>query len=158
MNKLFPKIAKSMYNDLKANHWNFCNFKDYVKEPLTINKIITAADILITIKDQHRNTVWQERHVDAYRLAFRLPPSDIYYLKKMFGDKPSMFEAVAFYAETLQTIYKGDRSGNMITWLKIKDLGLEDTYLGKKVVANEKVFFFDYFGENHILTKKVLDK
>jgi len=155
MKKIYPDAARTLYEALKANHWNFCNFKYYVKKPLSLNKIITAADILYTIKDEHRNTVWQERHTDAYCLAFRLPPSDIYYLKKMFGDKPNILETVAFYAETVQHAYGGEKSPRMITWLKIKDLGLERTILGRKVIATEKERFATYFGIDHPLTEKI---
>jgi hypothetical protein len=149
------EYGRELYKRLKANYWNFYDGEDYVKEPLTLNKIMTAADILYTIKDEHRNTVWKERHTDAYCLAFRLPPSDIYYLKKLFGDKPNILETVAFYAETIQHAYGGEKSPRMITWLKIKDLGLEDTILGRKVIATEKERFTTYFGKDHPLTKKI---
>ena len=46
----------------------------------------------------------------------------------------------------------------MITWLKIKDLGLENSYLGKKVIATEKERFETYFGKEHILVEKLNDK
>jgi hypothetical protein len=144
-----------MYSALKGNHWNFCNLPEYEKKPLTLNRILTAADALYDIKDEHRNTVWKENIIEAYPLAFRLPPSDIYYLKKLYGDKPNMLERIHFYAETLQSVYKGDRSGRMITWLKIKDLGLEDTFLGKKVISREKQTFEEYFGKEHILSKSI---
>lgn len=147
--------GKNLYDKLKANYWNFCNLPEYDKKPLNLNRILTAADTLYDIKDEHRNTVWKENMLDAYPLAFRLPPSDIYYLKRLYGDKPNMLERLAFYAETLQSVYKGDISGRMITWLKIKDLGLEDTYLGKKVIDREKQSFKEYFGKDHILTKNI---
>jgi|11BtaG_2_1085332.scaffolds.fasta_scaffold00997_5 hypothetical protein len=144
-----------LYKCLKSNHWNFCNLPEYEKKPLNLNRILTAADILYDIKDEHRNTVWKENMIDAYPLAFRLPPSDIYYLKRLYGDKPNMLERLHFYAETLQSVYKGDKSGRVITWLKIKDLGLEDTFLGKKVIAREKQSFEEYLGKEHILTKNI---
>lgn len=145
----------TLYDKLKKNHWNFCNLPEYEKKPLNLNRILTAADALYDIKDKHRNTVWKENIIEAYPLAFRLPPSDIYYLKRLYGDKPNMLERLHFYAETLQSVYKGDRSGRMITWLKIKDLGLEDTFLGKKVIAREKQSFEEYFGKDHILSKSI---
>lgn len=144
-----------LYKSLKKNYWNFCNLPEYEKKPLNLNRILTAADALYDIKDEHRNTVWKEGIIEAYPLAFRLPPSDIYYLKRLYGYKPSMLERLAFYAETLQSVYKGDKSGRMITWLKIKDLGLEDTFLGAKVIAREKQSFEEYFGKEHILSKNI---
>lgn len=147
--------GKTLYRMLKDNYWNFCNLPEYEKKPLNLNRILTAADTLYDIKDEHRNTVWKESIIEAYPLAFRLPPSDIYYLKRLYGDKPNILERLAFYAETLQSVYKGDRSGRLISWLKIKDLGLEDTFLGKKVIAREKQSFEEYFGKDHILSKSI---
>lgn len=152
------EYGKHLYKRLKENHWNFCNFEDYVKKPLTLNKIITAADLLYDIRNEHRNFVWQNNLEEAYCLAFRLPPSDVYYLKKLYGEKPTLLETAHFYAETFQQVYKEDKSGKMITWLKIKDMGLEGTFLGRKVIAKEADSFTNYFGENHILVKKLLDK
>lgn len=146
--------GKNLYDSLKANHWNFCNL-EYDKKPLNFNRILTAADALYDIKDEHRNTVWKENIVEAYPLAFRLPPSDIYYLKRLYGDKPNMLERLAFYAETLQSIYKGDKSGKMISWLKIKDLKLEYTYLGKEIIKKEEQNFIEYFGKDHVLVRNI---
>ena len=78
--------------------------------------------------------------------------------KKMFGDKPNILETVAFHAETVQHAYGGEKSPRMITWLKIKDLGLEDTFLGRKIIETEKERFETYFGKDHPLTKIILDK
>lgn len=147
--------GNTLYRMLKDNHWNFCNLPEYEKKPLNFKRIYKAVKSLYKIRKEHRNTVWKENIIEAYPLAFRLPPSDIYYLKRLYGDKPTMLERLAFYAETLQSVYKGDRSGRVISWLKIKDLGLEDTFLGKKITAREKQTFKEYFGKDHILTKNI---
>lgn len=146
-----------LYKRLKANHWNFCNFKYYQKEPLTLDKILTAADALYEIRNEHRNHVWQTSRKEAYCLAFRLPPSDIYYVKKLYGDEPSILETIAFYAETIQARYRGTKSTRMISWLKVMDLAYSGILFGY-FRENEKQLFLDYFGKDHVLSKIIVDK
>lgn len=151
--------GKRLYESLKRNHWNFCNLPEYEKKPLNLNRIITAVDALIELKDYHRNYVWENKVVEAYPLAFRLPPEDIYYIMKLYGERPSLFDTAAFYANAALTLYKGDKSSKMLLWLRIKDLKMEKSFIGKRVIKRETEFITNYFKDkNHPFVKKVLDK
>jgi hypothetical protein len=142
-----------LYRNLKDNYWNFCNFIEYKKNPLTVKTFLKAVKALFKARNEHRNYLWENRVEDAYPLLFRLPPHDIYYLKKKFGGKPNLLETVSFYADTLQTIYKGEKSPRMIVLFRLKELGSK--YLIKLI--DEKKYVKDYFTENHPFYVNLID-
>lgn len=136
-------------NELEHSHYNFCNLRADFPRKLTLKSIYKAAKALFKIKDEHRNYVWQNDIVEAYPLAFRLPPEDIYYVRRFYGKRAGIFNTVMFHLNALQTIKNGNKSARMMLWLKIKDLEMEETYIGKKVMKLEKQWVEDYFDKNH---------
>lgn len=131
-------------SDLARSHYNFCNTDAKFERKLSLKSIYKALKALYAIKDEHRNYVWQNEVLDAYPLAFRLAPEDIYHSRKLDGKSAGIFNTIVFYLNTALTIYKGNKSARMLTWLKLKDLKhplLRFIPLKKYVLA--------YFGPTH---------
>ena len=135
-------------DDLEKSHYNFCNINNQFNRKLSFKSVWKAAKILYSIKDEHRNYVWNNGMVDAYPLSFRLPPEDIYYVKNYNGVSASIFESVAFYLNAIMTIRKGDKSSRMLLWLKLEDMN----HWLKRFVNKDK-WVRDYFGPDHDFVK-----
>lgn len=88
--------------------------------------------------------------MEAYPLAFRLPPEDIYYVKEYSGVRASIFESVAFYLNAAMTIHNGDKSSRMLLFLKLEDMN----HWLKRFVDKDK-WVRDYFEENHDFVKNL---
>lgn len=143
------------YQELKDSHFNFCNLPDKFERKLSFGRVLKAIKILIRIRNEHRNYVWQNNLVDAYNLAFILPPDHVYHAKKMANIKPGILLTVLFYLISLVTVYKGDESGRMMLWLTIMDLEMQNTFLGKLVMKRYKKWIKGYFGNDHLFTKVI---
>lgn len=130
--------------DLEASSWNFCNLEGFKHRKLSVIRAWRAAKALYSIKNEHRNYVWENNMVDAYPLVFRLAPWDVYYCKAVRGYKTSMFEKVCFYLNALNVIRKGGKSARMMLLLQLKDLKHE---LLEKVP--ERKWVYEYFGDEH---------
>ena len=133
--------------DLQDSHWNFCNL-EYEPKKLTIRSIYKAAKILYSIREEHRNYVWQNEVTDAYPLAFYLPPEDQYYVNKYNNQKVSITQFIIFYINTLIVLTKGGKSARMMLWLKLTDM---KHWLLKYVPKEEYVRA--YFEEEHPFVK-----
>lgn len=128
---------------LESVHWNFCNL-DYKKEPLTLRKALKAAKILFDIRNEHRNYVWENNLTDAYCLAFYTPLEVQYYIKKMFGKKPNLFNKAAFYINLISCLTKADKSSRMLMLQMLSDLD----HFALKFINKDK-WVRDYFPEDH---------
>lgn len=160
-NKKYPPFSKDeaigcvslglLHNDeLARSYYNFCNIDRDFKRELTLKSTIDAAKTLYNLKDRHRNAVWELEAVEAYPLAFKLAPWDVYYCKKMGGKKASIFESIAFYLNAASTIAKGNKSVRMLLWLQLEDM---NHWLLKFVPKNKWVK--DYFGPDHDFVKNL---
>lgn len=136
--------------ELENSHYNFCNINRDFDRKLTFRSFIKAAKALYKIKDEHRNYVWENEIVDAYPLAFKLAPWDIYYCKRMAGEKPSILESTLFYLNAYQTIRSGNKSVRMLLWLQLEDMKHP---LLKKIP--KKQWVKDYFGTEHDFYKSL---
>ena len=153
--KPFPPMSKDeiiglvslglMHNhELQNSHYNFCNIDRNFDRKLSFKSVYKAIKTLWGIRKEHRNYVWQNQLVDAYPLAFKLGPEDIYYVKKMSGEKPSLLETGIAYLNGIMTYYKGNKSARMMLWLKMEDL----KHPLLKYIP-KKQWVLDYFGEKH---------
>jgi len=136
--------------ELANSYYNFCNIDRSFQRKLTFKSFWRAAKVLYSLKDRHRNAVWELEATEAYPLAFKLAPWDIYYCKKMSGNKASIFESVAFYLNAASTIAKGNKSVRMLLWLQLEDM---NHWLLKFVPKNKWVK--DYFGPEHDFVKNL---
>ncbi len=132
------------HDELERSHYNFCNIDNKFDRKLTFKNFITAAKTLYKIKDEHRNYMWENEIVEAYPLAFTLGPEDVYYVKKMSGKRPSIFESVVFYLNAWATIRDGNKSARMMLWLKCKDM--DHRLLG---YCSKDKWVRDYFESEH---------
>ena len=94
-----------------------------------------VSDMLETMEyDQILQIVEIEKKiVDTYPVAFRLPPPDVSYIKRMWKMKTTRTEALLFRASAIQTLLKkGDSKGvtsaKNIIWLQLKDMGMEESF------------------------------
>lgn len=141
-------------NQLKNSHYNFCNIRSDFNRKLTIKSLFTSIKTLFKIRKEHRNYMWENNLVETYPLSFKLPPEDIYYVKKFYNKNPGLFLTLAFYINAFFTIKYGDKSSRMMLWLKVKDLEIENTIIGRAVMKRHKQWIETYFGKDHILTKE----
>jgi hypothetical protein len=140
---------------LEKSSYNFCNLPTEFNRRLTFSSFIKAAKILFKIRKEHRNYIWQNRLAEAYSLAFKLPPEDIYYVKKMENKNPGIALTVLFYVNSIFTIFAGGESAKMMLWLKVMDLGIQSSILGNLVMKRHKKWIREYFGNDHIFTKVI---
>ncbi len=131
-------------NDLKRSHYNFSSQDITFPRKLTLKSTFKVIKALWKIRKEHRNYVWQNKIVDAYPLAFKLAPWDIFYVKKMAGEKVNVLEATMFYLNAFTTIKKGNKSVRMLLWLQLMDM---NHWLLRFVPLKEWVL--DYFGPQH---------
>lgn len=136
--------------DLENNHYNFCNINNDFDRKLTFKSFINAVKVLYKIRNEHRNYVWQNELVEAYPLAFKLGPEDIYYIKRMSGETPTVLETGIAYLNGFMTYFKGNRSARMMLWLKMEDLKHP---LLRYIPKNKWVK--DYFSKDHTFVKNL---
>lgn len=159
-NKMYPMFSKDEcigafslglldYNMLERSHFNFCN-KDFGERKLSLMITLKAIWALWKIRKEHRNYVWENNVYDAYPLAFRLPPEDIYYVKKMSNIRPSILESIVFNINMKMTIKSGNKSARMMLWLKLNDMNHP---MKNKIPTKQWVE--DYFEESHPFRKEL---
>lgn len=128
---------------LTNSHWNFCNL-EYVPEKLNFRKVFNAIKIILSIRKEHRNYAWENELTEVYCLLFYLPPWDQYYVMKMCGKSPTLFQTLAFFANLFFTIVKGNRSVRMLLWLQMSDM-----YPRLAKLLPKKKWVKAYFREGH---------
>jgi hypothetical protein len=131
-------------SELSRSHYNFCSQDIAFERKLSLKSIFGAVKALFKIRKEHRNYVWENRIVEAYPLAFRLPPEDIYYVQKYSGVSPSLLNTTIFYANMAMVWAKGDKSSRMMLFLKLNDLG----HPFRKLIPYKK-WVRDYFPADH---------
>ena len=73
----------------------------------------------------------------------------------MENKNPGILLTVLFYLNSLLTIFAGGESAKMMLWLKVMDLGIQSSILGKLVMKRHKKWIREYFGNDHIFTKEI---
>lgn len=143
--------------ELENSHYNFCNLDKDFKRKLSIKSIVCGIKTLWKIRKEHRNYFWQNELKAVYPLAFKLPPEDVYYVKKFYGKNPGILLTMLFFINSFLTIKFGNKSSRMMLWLKIKDLKMENTFIGKRVIKKQAVWVMDYFKKGHPFRLFILD-
>ena len=160
---------------LEKNHWQFCNLDGFRAIPLWRVNWIKAIYVLLkmglarlivtlfyrtrkapdTIADlAHRNSLWAED--DLWNVGFRLPPQDTWYVLKSVNKTPAILHTIYFYLSAWLTVWGKDASGTLILWMKLKDLGMEDSKLFKSI--NLKKAVGEYFtNTDHPIRKVVIN-
>lgn len=133
-------------SELRNSHYNFCNIDSSFNRKLTIKSFFTAAKSLYDVRKEHRNYFWENEMKETYPLAFAMVPWDIYYVKKFYNKRPSLFQTICFYLNFIFVLHKGNKSARMLLWLQLKDL---DSSLVRYIP--ERQWVKDYFGEKHTL-------
>jgi len=110
---------------------------------------IDSIKALWKIRNEHRNFVWQNEVFDAYKLAFKLMPHDVYYFKKSFGFSTNITESILFNLYAFSTIVQNNISARNVLWLQLKDL---NSKFWIKFI-NQPKNFKKYFGDNHPFVK-----
>lgn len=141
MVSLFPYLAKELidldYFFLGAKPSYIPPLKDQLKA-------------VWSLRNKHRNFVWEQKVYKAYPIVFRLWWNDRYYLKKLSGVEPGRFETIFFYLNAVHTIIFGSVSVQNILWLQLKDL--KSKVLVKFIP--QKTNFIKYFGSEHPFNQK----
>lgn len=142
------------YNWLKNNHFVYYG-KGEPMNKKTLEKIMSGVLQLFLVKvffkKYDRNTFWKRKVKNLYQAAFRLPPSDVYWLKKCVGKKPHREEAELWKLYVCYTLKKGTAGEKNLLWLQAKQMG--DESLAKKCKPN--VNFLKYFGADHDFYRRV---
>lgn len=137
-------------NELQNSHYNFCNLDADFNRKLSFSNFFSGLKALFKIRKEDRNYAWQHNMVETYPLLFKLPPWDIYYVKKIYKKRANLLEFVLFYLNAFTTILKGSGSVKMLLWLQLKDLGMNKL---SKLIKLEKALNHD-FKEDHPFYKK----
>lgn len=156
-NKLTPPISRdeligmaSLGMDigkiLFARDYYFCRMNSEIRN----TSIWESIKVLYSIKDEHRNHVWQNSLYKGYKLAFRLAPHDIYYIKKIsnWGDV-KLYESILFNLYCLSTVIQNNISARNVLWLQLRDL--KSTFWIRFI--NQPDNFSKYFSEKHIFNR-----
>ena len=142
------------YNYLKSNHFVYHGEgKPMNKKTLKkiIDGILTLTMISIVYKKFHRNTFWKKKVKGIYQAAFRLPPSDVFWLKKCEGKPVHKEEKELWNLYVKYTLKKGSAGEKNLLWLQAKHMG--DNNLANK--CKPKLNFLKYFGSNHPFYKRI---
>lgn len=116
---------------LERYYWQFCNIREFEPRPLWEIAWWKAIKAAWKLRKSHRNALWEEP--DLWHLGFRLPPQDTYYVLRKHKVKPSWFHTLYFYVSAIRTLRRGGHSGLLILWMKLKDLGMADSWLFKRI-------------------------
>lgn len=146
-------LGFNLKQHLKNSFWNFCNLPEYRQAPLTLKRVFQGIKALWSIRKEHRNYLWQNKILKAYPLAFRLDASERYYIKRMTGEKPTLFESLYFHIAMINTYLHGKNYSRMILWLQLSDM---KHYFLKHIPL--KTWVLDYFGPDHTFYKNLVDK
>jgi hypothetical protein len=140
------------YN-LKSSSYNFCNLESSFIRKLSLSSFICGLKSLWKIRKEHRNYAWQQNIVETYPLLFKLMPWDIYYVKKYYNKKTSLFQKIMFYLNFISVIMGNNNSTKMMLWLQLEDLN----HPLKKIIPYTD-YIVSYFGEFHPLSNKIKKK
>ena len=121
------------------------------KLALTFKNFFKAIKTLFKIRKEGRNYAWQQNMTETYPLLFKLPPWDIYYIKKYYKKKPSLLETILFYLNSISVISGNNGSIQMLLWLQLMDLSM---YNMAKLINVKKALKHD-FKEDHPFYKNV---
>jgi hypothetical protein len=123
---------------------------------LKIKHYLKAAWQLFTIRNEHRNTFWQNEMYDTFPLSMKLAWFDRYYIASKTGMRLMlwtwMFYSLMFHLYAFSTIIKGSTSEKNILWLQLKDL--KSKFLIR--FLNYKKNFKDYFPADHPIVRATL--
>lgn len=124
------------------------NFSKYHK----ITNLFQTIKDLFRIRNEHRNYVWQNKVYSVYPIAFSVPYK-MRYFAQVYCDIPvNYLYMIAFYFGVLTTMLFSSSGSKNILWLQLK---LLKNPLHRLI--NHKKHIVNYFGKNHIFSKKVLD-
>jgi hypothetical protein len=136
------------YNRLKQNHFVY-HGKGEPMNKKTFKKIIDGVLMLtmisIVYKKFHRNTFWKKKVKGIYQAAFRLPPSDVFWLKKCEGKPVHKEEKELWNLYVKYTLKKGTPGEKNLLWLQAKHMG--DDKLARR--CNPWFNFRSYFPIDH---------
>lgn len=137
-------------NELRNSYYNFCNLDADFDRKLSLSNTIKAIKALFKIRKEHRNYAWQQNITETYPLLFKLPPWDIYYIKKLYKKRATLLEFILFYLNAASVILKGSGSIRLLLWLQLKDLNMN---ILAKLIKVDKALEHD-FKKDHPFYKK----
>lgn len=141
---------------LESNHWVFKGRGEKF-EAKHVKKFLEGLAALalksfFTRKKIHRNDFWKKNMKSMYQIAFRLAPHDVYYIKKLNGDKPNKIECTFWKLYVENTLKHGSESEQNILTLQLYDL--RDRKLKK---INRVMNYMNYFGREHPFYKVAIN-
>jgi hypothetical protein len=125
---------------LKEEHLKGWSFSPFYIPPFILSDFVSQVLALVDWKEKklkHRNTFWKEHYRQIYRLAFKVPLSDRFFLQMCWGKYSFVYHFIHIVAHWKQPT---NRSSRLLRFLK--------TGKDKEAVVN-------YFGAHHPLSKYV---
>jgi len=133
-----------LHSKLSGNKWRWIN-------PSGVYALFSTWEQLKAVwslKDRHRNFVWESHILGAYPTVFRLGFSDRYYFKKLNRIRPNPLEWFFWTGHKYFTRWTANPGDLNILWLQCNDI--EDEFRNK-IDINSSIL--DYFGPNHPFNK-----
>lgn len=125
-----------------------------------INSSFMRKNILKTLKavwslrNKHRNYVWENHVYYAYPVVFRLWFHDRYFIKKSYGKSVSILETIFWYLYLSLTYIKQDPGQMNMAYFQLKHLGSRFWI----ILFNHVQSIENYFGKEHIFYQFVSNK
>lgn len=138
-------LKTDVYRDVFYHNFYFC------KSQLAADvSVWDAIKLLFSIRNEHRNHIWENKLYTGYRLAFRLAWHDRYYMKEFSQlGFVKLYEYLAFNFYCFTTIIQNNTSAKNILWLQLYDL--KSSFWIKFI--NQPKNFLKYFGKDHIFNR-----
>lgn len=73
----------------------------------------------LSLRDKHRNYIWENKVYPAYRFGFLIGYHDRYYIKKTTGNKSTLLEFVWFYMYVITTFFSKKHYVKNVLWLQL---------------------------------------
>lgn len=153
-NKTEPPISRDEVIGMAALHTNVIMslwLTDFSMTRRCVDRISwwKSLKALWKIRNEHRNYVWENKVYDGYKIAFKLMPHDVFYIKNEYGIKPKFYEWLLFQLYALSTILQNNISAKNVLWLQLYNM---HSIFWIRFI-NQPKNFKKYFGTTHIFTR-----
>jgi len=127
------------------------SYKWYYHEDQSKTSWLTALKAAWKIRKEHRNYFWENQITPVYKLAFKVMPHHMHYIKRKSGMKSTCAEKTLFLVHVLVNSMSKKHYIKNVSWLMLKDL--DSKFLIK--LFNHRKNLTAEFGKDHPIVKSI---